>query len=368
MSLSKAKTELFAATMKSGDDSGEDLLAEVLRGCGVGGGSRYWLLRRNGRVLLALPSDRETATKTLQLYQPQKAKAKLVGWGVKKAASLGLHRFVLPSYVVENAIANQEMIPNLVGVMVGSTGHLCDRAVYVTRRDGAWEVAKFARGQSAGNILSNEASMLRLLEGNGRVPELIALETTAVGEILRMKWMSGRSWQGNSIQPILEILDEWRVPGEWRRLGALPEWQWIEKGLVMAKSEPAILGLLRNRLVPVSIRHGDLTRPNLRLRTDGTLVVHDWERGAPEGAAGLDLAQFATQDVLFRNTLRHEVALTRIRESLSASPVQEWLSCNGWQRQSDLLLAANFALNIGAGYLNQQALLRLLLRTAGFDL
>ena len=353
--------------MNTGNDSGEVVLAAVLFASGVHAGCRHAILRRGGRVLLALPDDRETAARTLQLYQPQKAKAKIIGRCLKMATAIGLHRFLLPSHVTGNAGVSRPPNPNPVGVLVGSAGHLCERAVTVSERDGAWEVAKFARGPDAGRILSNEASMLQLLQTNARVPELVAFESAEEGTMLRMKWMSGMPWEGESFEPILEILDEWRLPGEPRALQDFPEWEWIKIGFSMSGAGPALLDQLRVHRVPVSIRHGDLTRPNLRVRTDGTLIVHDWERGAPEGAAGFDLAHFVTQDILFRGCHAAEEAVSRIRRRLSVTSAREWLEQNGWAGKSDLLLAANLALNTGAGYLDQRELLVVLLHAADIE-
>ncbi|MFM7183044.1 MAG: hypothetical protein ACKO2G_16495 [Verrucomicrobiales bacterium] len=350
--------------MKCDRDSGEDVLAAVLMASGVNAGCRHAILRRDGRVLLALPEDRETAAKTLQLYQPQKTKAKVVARCLEMAVNLGLYRFLLPSHVTVEAGVAATRNPKPVGVLVGSSGHLCERAVTLSQRDGAWEVAKFASGPDAGSILSNEASMLQLLQANSRVPELIALETSEAGVMLRMKLMEGMSWEGEAVEPILEILNELRLQEEWRPLEGFLEWQWIKKGFSMANTGAAILEHLSTHKVPVSIRHGDLTRPNLRVGADEKLIVHDWERGAPEGAVGFDLAHFITQDVLFRGNYSPDEAVTRIRRNLSTSPAREWLEENGWAGRSDQLLAANLALNTGAGYLDQREWLVVLLQTA----
>lgn len=351
--------------MNSGHQCGNDVLAEVLRASGAPTGTRHAILRRGGRVLLALPGDRETAARTLQLYQPQKSAAKVIAGALKFAVDLGLHQLLLPSHVTGNAVSDRPT-PIPVGVLVGSSGHLCERAVIVSCRAGTWEVAKFARGTDAWRILSNEASMLKLFDTDPRVPELISLETSEDGVMLRMNWMEGQPWEGAAFEPILELLDDWRRPVEWRALGDMPEWSWIEKGFSMANSGGVILERMREHRVPVSIRHGDLTRPNLRVRNDGRLIVHDWERGAAEGAAALDLAHFAIQDVLFRENHGHREAVSTIRRRLSAEPAEDWLAANGWGGKMDFLLAANLALNTGAGYLDQRDLLLELVRAGGF--
>jgi hypothetical protein len=105
----------------------------------------------------------------------------------------------------------------------------------------------------------------------------------------------------------------------------------------------------------------------LRVRTDGKLIVHDWERGAAEGAAALDLAHFAMQDVLFRGNHSDAAALSTVRRRLSETPVKEWLAANGWAGKTDSLVAANLALNTGAGYLDQRALLSELVRAGDFS-
>ncbi len=48
-------------------------------------------VKRKGRVLLGLPTEREAAARALGLYQPQRAVARLMVTGLRCLARLGLH-------------------------------------------------------------------------------------------------------------------------------------------------------------------------------------------------------------------------------------------------------------------------------------
>lgn len=333
---------------------GVDVLERALRRLGVSGGQRYGLVLRDSRVLCALPANRATALRTLALYQPQRRKAKLLKSGFRLVAGIGWHLRFLKGWTIPGNGAG-EGTP--VGVLVGSSGHLCDRAVAVLHGPDGWQVVKLAFGGNGGEILSAEAAMLRAMEGKAWVPRLISYDEDGPVAELRMAWQEGRPWNGEDLRPVLDLLNQWLARDEPRALADFPEWRWIRPMLASRPEWAGRVEGLGSLLLRPAIRHGDLTRPNLRIDDDGTLCVHDWERGALDGIPGIDLVHFLVQDRLFRTRKSPRQVVDSVRETLAEPLFREWLADVGWPDRADDLMAFTFALNTGAGYLDQEALL-----------
>ncbi|HEX7262116.1 MAG TPA: glycosyltransferase, partial [Luteolibacter sp.] len=334
---------------------GLDILAKTLKHYGVAAGTEYGLLLRNGRVLCAIPRDREVALKVLSLYQPQRIRAKLLAASFRCAARLGLHSHFMRSWKTGGNATGSGVSP---GVMVGSSGHQCERAVVVTREADGWVVTKIAFGPKGEAILGCEGKMLESLKGEfSAVPQLLSLEQSPDLTILRMRWQDGRAWQSASLAPLLTLLDSWANRGVARALAEYDEWQIIRPLLYQFPAlEQRLTKLADQRFIP-SIRHGDLTRPNLRVARDGQLQVHDWERGSIHGLPGLDLAHFLIQDRAFRTEDNPVLILTHVLKQLQTEPIASWLRSRGWNGLELELLALNFALNTATPCIDQRTLL-----------
>lgn len=340
---------------------GIGVLERAAHRLGAACGGRYGLVLRDSRVLCALPADRETALRTLALYQPQRWKAKLLKGGFRIATGLGLHLRCLKPWTMPGQGGGGGSLP---GVLVGSSGHLCERAVAVVQGADGWQVVKLAFGGNSGEVLSPEAEMLRALADQAWVPRLVSYREEAGVAELRMAWQDGKPWHGDDLRPLLELTKRWLNRGEPRALAEFPEWKWIRPVLEHQPGWAERLETLGAIRVRPAIRHGDLTRPNLRVGSDGALQAHDWERGTMQGLPGIDLVHFLVQDQLFRTRKTPAQAVAAVRATLQMPEVGEWLAAAGWPDRAEDLMALTFALNIGAGYLDQNALLGCLMAAA----
>lgn len=340
---------------------GAATLAATLRLFGIAPGTSYGLLLRDGRILCALPHGRTEALRILSLYQPQRPLAKLLAAGFRCCAALGLHPLTLKGWRMPAGGAAEDSgrrQTNPPGVMVGSDGHLCERAVVCLHEEGEWRVCKVAFGEKGEEILSHEAAMLRALSpGFPEIPEVAGFSRSGGATLLRMPYQAGAPWQRADLTPLLDLLASWANRGESRKLGDFPEWSRIGTALGRFPAwQGRLAGLAETNLRP-SIRHGDLTRPNLRLNGAGKLLVHDWERGSLEGMPGLDLVHFLIQDWLFRRRMapREVVAATLadLREGAPAALVRGL----GWGGKETELMASCFAFNTGSGYFDQSPLI-----------
>lgn len=135
------------------DNDGRVLLGKTLALFQVEDGQRYGLLLRDNRVLCAVPEERATAEKAFSLYQPQRRKARALASTFRLAMRAGVHLRVLKPWIVkDNGTLGLKSVDwvdpsSSPGVLVGSTGHLCERAVVVLRVAGEW--GRYARWPSA---------------------------------------------------------------------------------------------------------------------------------------------------------------------------------------------------------------------------
>lgn len=333
---------------------GKTVLERACRAHGVAAGTRYGLVLRHGRVLCALPLNKETALRTLALYQPQRPKAKLLKWGFVAAAKAGKHMCFLTNWLSPNGSTGGDEAP---GILVGSAGHLCERAVTVSASGRGWRVTKLAFGENGGEILSAEAAMLRALAEDERVPALLSFTDEGETARLTMSWQDGTPWNSTDITPVIRLLETWASQEAARPLVTFPEWTWIEAALRTRSSWKSQLDSISEIPIRPGIRHGDLTRPNLRIAANGSLLVHDWERGATSGISCLDLVHFLMQDELFRKKRAPIDAILITKSHLTSSLAADLLASAGWKGRENILMAATFGLNTGAGYIDQTALL-----------
>ena len=328
-------------------------MGRALEAAGAAGGAGYRLFCRRGRVLCGLPADREVALKTLGLYQPQRVPARVVAALAEVSVKVGWAAGWLPEWRTPGSFRGAEV----VGVLVGSEGHLCERAVTVKRGPAGWEVTKHGFGPAAAGILGSEARMLEQLAGRTFVPALLGFGSGPEGAALSMVWRGGAPWRDEDPGRIPELLDGWREPGAMRALEDFAEWPVMIEGTRGLPGAAARLETLAALQVACAVRHGDLTRPNLRVDRDGALVVHDWERGAMSGVAGLDLAHYLTQDLAFRRRLGDARLAAEVHEALCHPKAAAHLDRAGWRGNESGLMLATWAFNTGAGYLDQRGLI-----------
>lgn len=353
-----AESPADTTTQSTGPD-GAAVLAATLDCFGIAAGSEYSLLLRDGRILCALPADRGTALKLLSLYQPQRPRAKALAAAFRICAGLGFHPRVLTRWRMPGQpAANSTPAAGLPGVLVGSTGHLCERAVVCLQSDHGWQICKVAFGENGHQILAHEANMLEALhEEFPNIPRLAGFTRNGDASLLRMPFQDGDSWGSSDLFPLIDLLNSWANRDQPKPLSSFPEWNAISPVLGALPEWRRHLGTLAGLELRPSVRHGDLTRPNLRAATGGRLLVHDWERGAMEGVPGLDAVHFLIQDRMFRKNTPPRQVVAETLSQLKTPPFSNLLKSSGWDRRECELMALTFAFNTGAGYIDQSTLI-----------
>jgi hypothetical protein len=324
----------------------------------------YALLKRNGRVLMALPARSDAAGLTLLLYQPQRFKARLGAVATQILALFALHRMVLPKYRSAGGKAGLDpeftgCIPGTAGVLLGSPEHRVRRAILCYQTTEGWEVAKLAFGPEGRSVIEGEAAAIRSLPRDlpGR-PELRGLHHCGTFfSLLRMPRLRGMPFSPQHSRDAVALLESWILDLPPLNAEAFPEWGAIHRTLESSPSGlNTIEALAAMRLKP-AVRHGDFARWNLIRKDDGSLGVLDWEWGHERGMAGLDLVHYFLQDARLVERLSPADAIAKTRSTLGTGPCADYLQRAGWNCDPILPIIASLAWKQGAGHQDNEELL-----------
>jgi hypothetical protein len=321
-------------------------------------GGNLTLINKNGRVLLALPANRQAAMRTLRLYQPQRAAAKAFIRGLELAVRSGLHHAILRTKVTLKPVrlelnpALPEVIPGSLGIMLGSPEHRVRRAIATVQTHNGLEVAKIAFGKGGHEVITGEAAALESLpSGIQAVPKVFGTHHGDGISMMRMAYFQGSVLAAGDNADAIALLDSWISSEPAIAIHEFPEWSAIALALANAGGSKALESLKGFKLVP-SIRHGDFARWNLLRTADGSLMVLDWEWGAARGMPGIDLVHYFAQDARLVERLSPAEILNSVERSLQKSACRKQLEKTGWGESVRAAILASVAYTVGA---NQQA-------------
>ena len=298
-------------------------------------GTTRYHVRRHGMVSLSLPDSREGAAHAFRLYQPQKRLARLKTFALKLLISRGLHPWILEKVLP----ASYENIqpwefsysPETVGILLGSSEHLINRAIASYRGADGWEVAKLGRGEAARTMLRNEAAVLRELSKRGlSVPRCLGLHEHGEMTILRMPYLAGSGLSIRDSGEALDVLIQWAGDAAPESISGFEEWKSICAALETTADGREALESLSTQVVRPVIAHGDFARWNLLHQANGPLIVLDWEWGNTHGMPGLDLVHYFAQDARLVRQLDSANALRVVEASLSLPKAKAYLAQTGW--------------------------------------
>jgi len=311
------------------------------------------LMRRNGRVLMALPANRRGAVHALKLYQPQRPKALLAAGGVRLLATWGLHRFSLPTLrhhggVVELDPPMHACVPGTAGVLLGSPEHRVRRAIlsYETKR--GWEVAKLAFGAPGRDVIEAEAAALATMpETADGIPRPLGVHHSDEFSILRLPYIHGDTLTPRQGMRGMNLLDSWVRDLPAKAACEFPEWAAIRAALETNDAGKRALERLAGRQLRPVIRHGDFARWNLLQRKDGTLIAVDWEWGHPAGMPGIDLVHVFAQDARLVFQLAPDAVVRAVEMNLKLPRCQKYLDTCGWGSDIRDVILASIAFTVG---------------------
>ena len=313
-------------------------------------------LRRNGRLLLALPTRSGAAARALRLYQPQRRLARWIVAVLHGLTRISLQGCLLPkvSLAGERVALDPPLLeiePGTCGVLLGSPEHRVRRAIASFRNAGQWEVAKISFGQDGARILEREARVLEELQPQTTgVPRLLGLHRARDLTVLRMPYLTGEPIAPGESDDALRLLRHWIMAEAPKPATAFPEWAAIESALSGYEAGPRVSGeIAKMQLKPV-ICHGDFARWNLLQQADGELIVFDWEWGHAPGMPGIDLIHYFLQDARLVRRLAAADAIAATLRDLNQPACRGYLNETGWTADPLLAIIACLAYKQGAGH------------------
>ena len=316
--------------------------------------SELSLVRRNGRVLLGLPSQKDGLLRALALYQPQRQAARAMVIALRGLAAIGLQGIVLPKFSLQK---EQEAAmpwlpgvePGTCGILLGSPEHRVRRAIASYRLNGRWEVAKISFGAEGRKVLEQEARALEELQAVASgVPQLLGLHHFKDITLLRMPYLEGDPVPIGQYAEALGLLDDWVGDVSATPITGFPEWQDIESALTEVSGGKDVLEQLSQLSLRPVICHGDFTRWNLRTRKDGSPVVLDWEWGHSSGMPGIDLVHYFLQDHRLVKRMPPKEAIRATIADLDRPECAAYLHKTGWHNDRILIIIACLAWKQGA--------------------
>jgi len=346
--------------------SDTDLLSRVF-GVLDPGARNLAVLRRGGRLLLCLPADRESATRTLRLYQPQRFLARASVTMVDLLTRCGLHGAMLGkvgvaggSVDVTPALAG--IVRGTCGVMFGSPEHRVRRAIASFKTANGWEVAKIAFGGDGWDVIRGEVEALQSLPGNTPgMPTVLGVHRGTDFALMRLPYFQGRVLGTGETAEAIALLASWQSRLPAKPLREFPEWPAIERALARhPNGGQAVERWSRFQLRPV-IRHGDFARWNLIRTAQGGLMVLDWEWGEACGMPGIDLVHFFAQDARLVKRLPPVAVIRSVAQSLQRDDCRNYLEATGWQGDVRATILASIAFTVGTGQQANEEVLAALL-------
>ena len=333
-------------------------------------GRELYLVKKGGRVLLALPRDKEAALMALRLYQPQRFLAKVFVQAITLAVRLGIQSFFLKRVVLgdegqepeREAGKDLQVCRGSAGVLLGNPDHLVRRAIVSFRAQSGFEVAKIAFGKEGVTLIEGEAQTIaRLPKGRSGIPEVLGTHHREEIGVMRMPYLNGGMLKTNDPEIYVNLLSDWLLDEARCPLGSFPEWDKIESVLSALPQGEALRERLKNLMVKPSIRHGDFAPWNLIQDRTGRVLALDWEWGAPRGVSGFDIIHFLTQEMKLVQRLPPEKIKSAVEATLQTEPFAGYLEAAGWAGSSDDLFLVAVAFGASSGLDGPVELLRVLI-------
>ncbi len=330
-------------------------------------GREVFLVKKGGRVLLALPGEKEAALIALRLYQPQRTVAKVFVRAISFAVHLGLHKsFLKRMWVGEETSGEGEGMPAVVaetaGVLIGNPDHLVRRAIVSFRTGNGFEVAKVAFGEKGVNLIEREATTIKSLPENVRgIPRLLGTHHTGEIGVMRMPYLKGRFLSADDAESYVTLLTDWLRDEPSCLLEDFPEWEGIERTLSGRSDGGEILECLKGLKLTPGIRHGDFAPWNLIRDENDEILALDWEWGVPRGVPGFDLIHYLTQELRLVQRLTPSAIVEAVEFTLSKEPFSTYLRRAGWGDSHRELFIAALAFSLGSNLKGSEAILEDLL-------
>lgn len=308
---------------------------------------------RKGDLLMALPYARESALKTLSLYQPQRLVAKFYTHLVTFWVYFGLAGLLrsISLEIKESSPLVKLAGQNGLGFLLGNPNGPTRRIICLHRGTaGEWLVTKIGIQQAARQAVANEARALRALpEHLTGAPKLIAHQESPYFSNFSVGLIAGCSPSVSDTASVLDCLVSWQSDSR-TPLKELNQWQEL-CGSVDDESCKKWLDGIAHHKVFSSVVHGDFAPWNIKMDREGKVHVLDWEFCRRGGAAGWDWAHYLIQVGLLVEKASCAEVLENVATWARSQTGRDYLKLAGWRNEIDAwigsyLLYTHYLLNL----------------------
>jgi len=297
---------------------------------------RFYLLRRQGHDLLAIPSMLRHSSDALALYLPQTQKARLAK-RIFAALLRSRFHFLLPSLRID--INNEPLTDFLASlnngestefaVLSGNPAEPGRRFVLaVVDSSGQYRhAAKCAIDATGGALIEAEIFAIEALTDKfPAIPKISAKLATAECRAFAMDFFREPERSLTRAERIT-LASKWVWPGASVPLERLTSWRAI--------AHPDLD--TSDVMVRPVVFHGDFAPWNIRRSGDQWMVI-DWEKGATHGPPLWDLLHYEIHEEVLVNRSTTQKVRTRIQSLLQDPSLQPYLANCKASQHSDLLL------------------------------
>lgn len=318
----------------------DKLMFERLMGSGpVVYKQALYVVVRNGRVLLAIPSDRVAANMTLKLYQPQKFLAKAYTLALKFLVYFGLHK-LLPRVQLQLAkngpVSSSSNYLDSIGLLFGNPEADNQKIIVVRKEVDVWVVDKIGFEKLSKKAIVNETNTISSLpKGGTGIPVLLGKEQQENWAMYTTRFTDGDSPRPCDDDRVLDVLTSWSKYGESMAFSDTEQWNSM---LVYAKENGGLdVWNEINTAAPINIMvglyHGDFTPWNIKTLSNGSISVFDWEHGINKGPAAWDWLHYLIQRATLVDHLSPSETLEICREWAKSEKGGRFLDEAGWGNQ-----------------------------------
>jgi hypothetical protein len=313
-----------------------------------GNGMSVRVLCRGGRPFLLLPAERRGALGGLELYSPQKPRAKFLKSLLKLAIRFGA-MLIFPKTTLFASEGDPfvEYLAREGGWVQGQFGPLAilagnpntpgQRFVLLLLDSPGQPTVIIKAGVTADamSLIDHEERFLRSLpRGMESVPELRSAYKSERIAALAMDFIAGQAPNDWTAAQVEQILSPWVDQVHRVTVEDMPLWQRFERSRGTGAALPPHYARLAMAVLHPVIYHGDFTPWNIR-GCDGAWKVLDWERGERVGIPLWDWLHFTVQPAILVEEAAPEELLKRIEGLFETQEIVRYLAlteASGWEQ------------------------------------
>lgn len=315
----------------------------------------FVVVKRDGHVLLCLPESKKVARLTLDLYQPQKWKGKVLVMLLRVAIAMGLH-YLLPK--VKIPVGGEGVIEKSIGhghsqdfgLLLGSVDSGNRNLIIASEVYGVRQVVKASLSEG-GEILQREyALMLDATRFGECTIKPDRLGDFFGGVYYTMPYVAGSGPKSNAEHRMaMDVLFSWLNDADLKCLRDIVVWGEM-LAAVDSADERAYFEQYCDKLVRSPQGHGDFVTWNMKL-SNGQCRVLDWESAHHSYVPCWDGIHYWLQKWLLCDGYTEEQAYVEVVDWLDSESMESYVDRAGVRgMQAALLGGYLFYSSLVCGY------------------